>query len=639
MSYPFYRAVRPCVFSVFTSLLTATIFSNSSYAYDKPLAVMPQLIVSATRIPTAANEVASSVSIITSDDIEARQQRTLSEVLQDVAGLNLVQTGSAGGATSVFMRGTNANHTKVFIDGIDVSDPSTSNGSFDFSQLLASDIERVEVLRGAQSGLYGSDAIGGVINIITKKGSGKPQFISSVEGGSFSTFNQSVGVSGSQERFNYNFNVEHFHTGSTPVTPANLVVAGRPRNDDSYDNKTVSSKLGFNLTDNFDVGLVTRYTTTALESTSDDFTGPEAISSQSDNRELFTRGTAHLASFDGTLNNTIGLAYTDYRRRYLDPNNTPAIPSFYNGNRYKLDWQGDVKIAEGQTLTLGTEHQHDAIDNMAGAEVNNDAGYIQLQSSFGKRFFNSISLRHDENEKFGGKETYRIAPAFLITETDTKLKASLGSGFKAPSLDQLFHDYPAFGFFANPNLQPETSTGYDLGFEQNLFNNRVQFGSTWFHNDIKNLITYNNSFTSYANVGKATTYGFENFIAYKPINTLNLRADYTFTIAENALLDQELLRRPKNKASLNATWQANDKTSISATLLYTGAWIDGNRDFSISRLKAGSYTTVNLAASYDLNDKVALFGRINNLFDQRYENPIGFEGQGIGVFAGIKGKF
>lgn len=639
MSYPFYHAVRPCVFSAFTSLLTATIFPNSSYADHKPQAVMPQLIVSATRIPTSANEIASSVTVITSDEIEAKQQRTLSEVLQDVAGLNLVQTGSAGGTTFVFMRGTNANHTKVLIDGIDVRDPTTPNGSFDFSQLLASNIERMEVLRGAQSGLYGSDAIGGVINITTKKGSGKPQFTASIESGSFSTFNQSAGVSGSSERLNYSVNLAHFYSGNTPVTPANMVVAGRLRNDDSYDNKTVSSKLVFNLTDNFDVGLVTRYITTELESTSDDFIGPEAIPSQSDNRELFTRGTAHLISFDGKLNNTIGLGYTDYRRRYLDPNNTPATPSFYNGNRYKLDWQGDVKLAEGQTLTLGAEHQRDAIDNMAGAEADNDAGYIQLQSAFGKRFFNSISLRHDENKKFGGKATYRIAPAFLIAETDTKLKASIGSGFKAPSLDQLFHDYPAFGFFANPNLQPETSTGYDLGFEQNLFNKRVQFGSTWFHNDIKNLIAYNNAFTSYANIGKATTYGFENFIAYKPINTLNLRADYTFTIAKNTLLDQELLRRPKNKVSLNATWQTNDKTSISTTLLYTGAWIDGNRDFSTQRLKANSYTTINLAASYDLNDKASLFGRINNLFDQRYENPIGFEQQGIGAFAGIKGKF
>ncbi len=177
------------------------------------------VVVTATRIPTPEAEVASSITVITADDIAAKQSQTLPDVLKDVPGLNLVQTGGPGGQTSIFMRGANSNHTKVLVDGIDVSDPSNPSAVFDFGQFLTQDIERVEVLRGPQSGLYGSDAIGGVINIITKSGSGPTQLTANVQGGSFDTFNQAAGVSGSDGQFHYTANLEHLHTGSIPVTP------------------------------------------------------------------------------------------------------------------------------------------------------------------------------------------------------------------------------------------------------------------------------------------------------------------------------------------------------------------------------------------------------------------------------------
>src|SRR3954447_12292039 len=167
------------------------------------------LTVTATRLPMPTSEVGSSVTVITGQEIQQGQERTLPDVLRDVSGLNVVQLGGPGGLTSVFIRGTNSNHTKVFIAGIDAGDPSTPNGAFDFAHLLTDDIERVEVLRGPQSGLYGSDAIGGVINIITRAGSGPPRFVGSLEGGSFSTFNQTGSASGSLDRFSYVFNAAH----------------------------------------------------------------------------------------------------------------------------------------------------------------------------------------------------------------------------------------------------------------------------------------------------------------------------------------------------------------------------------------------------------------------------------------------
>jgi vitamin B12 transporter len=226
----------------------------------------------------------------------------------------------------------------------------------------------------------------------------------------------------------------------------------------------------------------------------------------------------------------------------------------------------------------------------------------------------------------------------VIHQTGTRIKASYGTGFKAPTLDELFHDYPAFNFFANPNLVPESSHGYDAGFDQAIAAGKITFGATYFRNNIRNLITDNADFTSYANIGRARTDGVESFVAYQPSKSLTLRVDYTFTEAIDEILNQELLRRPKHKASFNATWQATTRLSLHTTVLTVGDWADGNRDFSIPRLRAPGYTTADVAASFDLNSKLALFGRIDNLFNRRYQNPVGFQAPGLGAFAGVKLK-
>jgi vitamin B12 transporter len=628
-------------------LLACCIGGVAASAQEAPSAsyTVPPVVVSATLVPTPENEIGSSVTVITSQDIAEKQERTLPEVLNDVPGLVVVQTGSPGGLTSVFIRGANSNHTKVLIDGIDVSDPSSPNGAFDFSQLLASDIERVEVLRGPASGLYGSDAIGGVIDIITKTGSGPPHLYGMLEGGSFDTFNQSAGASGSQGRFTYNFDVAHYHSGDTLVTPFDLVPPGRPINPDYYDNKTFTTKLGAQVTDTLDVGAVVRYVDTELNSTFDDFLGPEAAKSYSDNRELFARVFAHLVSFDGRFEETLGYSITGYWRRFFDPN--PATlalgddPADYHGLREKVDWRGDLTLVPGEVLVLGAEHEIDRLSNTnpAGAHVTNDAGYLELQSSITDRIFNAASFRYDDNGAFGGHPTFREAPAWLIPETGTKLKGSVGTGFKAPTLDELYDNYPQFDFFANPNLKPETSLGYDLGFEQSLWQKQLEFGSTWFHNDIRNLIESNLAGTTYINVGRATTYGAENFIAYKPLPVLTLRADYTYTIANDDITHTELLERPKHKVSLDARWQANPALSFTATAVYTGKWADINRDGTESGLFAAPFTVINLTANYDLGHGVMLFARIDNLLDRHYQDPIGFLHQGLGVFGGVKVAF
>ena len=629
--------------SILTLAMAAPVFAQNlppapANAADKTPA--QEVVVTATRIPTPAIAVASSVTVFTAADIAAKQEQTLPDVLKDSPGLNVVQTGGAGGLTSVFMRGTNSNHVKVFVDGVDVSDPSSSD-AFDFGQFLTPDIARVEVLRGPQSGLYGSDAIGGVINIITKSGEGPPHVTANLEGGSFDTFNQNAGVSGSTGPFHYTANIEHFHAGATPVTPLDLLQPGEKRNDDYDDNITASTKLGYDVTSNFDLGFVGRYTNTHLRNTGenednypDDF--PDYTQGRNSSLQYYTRGSAHLSLFGGQFEQTVGVAYGSTK-------STDASPDFpteyFDGDRVKIDWQGVVKIVKGETLILGAEHQRDEISQPVSASASIESGYAELESNLFKDFNNTISIRYDSNDRFGSKTTFRIAPTYFIEATGTKLEASVGTGFKAPTLSEMFQSFPSFDFFANPNLKPESSTGYDIGFEQFLLHDRLQFGATYFYNKIRDLITDNAFYTSYANIGRAHTDGVESFIGYRPIASVTLRVDYTYTEADDDILHEELLLRPHNKWNINARWQATDKLSLDADLVAISSFIDGNRDFSINRLTAPGYTTVDVAASYDLTSNLSIYGRVTNLTDEHYENPVGFLRPSRGLYAGLKARY
>jgi vitamin B12 transporter len=617
----------------------------ASFALQNSEAQSQEIVVSATLIETPINEIGSSVTLIPAEEIERKQERTLPDVLRTVPGLNVVQTGGPGGKTSLFTRGTNSNHTKVLIDGIDANDPS-QDGVFDFGQVTTSDIGQVEVLRGPQSSLYGSDALGGVVNIVTKKGEGPPQFRGMLEGGSFGTFNQSASVSGSTSRFNYVFNVAHILADDTPVTPLDLLPPGRKRINDSYENTTLSTKLGVDVTDTLSFSVVGRYTDSTLFFTGDDFSFfpsvPAADQSEQDARQIFTRGEARLSLFDGAFKNRFGVGYTNYHTTIQAPDTGFGLPpeNINHGDRLKFDWQGNIELAKGQVVVLGAEDYEDRlIDSPISAENENAAGFVELQSEILPRLYTAASVRYDNNERFGDKTTWRIAPAYIIPQTNTKLKASYGTGFKAPSLTQLFVSFPAFNFFANPDLKPEESEGYDVGFEQPLCEDRFRFGATYFHNDITNLIGPNATFTSLINVGQATTEGVEAFASARITDRFEVRVDYTYTDAKDDTTGLELLRRPRHKASVSASWRPIDRLSVSATLLYVGSQVDGDRSFSIPRLDTPDYYLVNLAADYDLGRGFTVFARIDNLLDHRYENPTGFQRPGFGAYAGLRVAF
>ncbi|HVZ50415.1 MAG TPA: TonB-dependent receptor, partial [Pseudolabrys sp.] len=309
-------------------------------------------------------------------------------------------------------------------------------------------------------------------------------------------------------------------------------------------------------------------------------------------------------------------------------------PTSFDGSRTKFDWRGNFLVAPGQRLVAGLERENEQADSAnLSAKTGNQAGYVELQSEITKRLFVVGNVRYDDNDSFGGHPTWRIAPAFIVPGTETKLKASYGTGFKPPQLYQLYGVGP-YGFVGNPNLQPETSRGYDAGFEQPI-GSRLRVGVTYFHNDIENLIDYNSTYTSLINIGQARTYGVEAFASVEFNDRLSGRFDYTRTTAINAVTGAELLRRPRDKYSLSAVWRPLDRLTISPTLIYLGQWQDIDRSTFVYR-PGGNVAIVNLAAEYTVNDNVTLFARGENLFNKQWEDPLGWLQPGLGVFAGVK---
>lgn len=621
---------------VLGAALALAVFAQAARAQDNSVS-LPTIVVSPTTVPTPANEIANSITVITGEQLAREQRRTVTDALNAVPGLQVVQNGSSGSQTSVFIRGTNSNHVKVFIDGIDVSDSSNPNGAFDFGHLLTADIEKIEVLRGPQSGLYGASAIGGVISITTKKGSGPAKVSGYVEGGSYGTFNQAISLSGSQDKFNYSFNIAHFRYENQPVTPGYMVPPGSRPIGNAYDNKTYSTRLGYDVSKDLSFNFYGHYTDAVLHYSDDDpnaFPGA-TFSTQSiyKNFDFYGRAEAVWTLFDGRFINTFAVNHTNYSRSNVDP--APNPPTSFDSSMEKYEWHGAFTVMPGQVVVAGLERQNEraTTDNL-NASTGNQAGFLELQSDIAKRFFFVANIRHDDNDSFGNHDTWRLAPAFIVPVIDTKLKASYGTGFKAPDLYQLYGNGP-FGFMGNPNLLPETSRGYDFGFEQPLLNDRIRFGVTYYHNDLSNLIDYNATFTTLVNIGHAVTYGEEAFIAVVVNDKLRGRLDYTRTTALDLDTNTELLRRPRDKYSATATWQPIDKLSISPTVIYLGPWLDINRSTFVNQ-EGGNVLIVNLAAEYAVDQHATVFARVDNLFNKQYEEPLGWLQPGLSVYGGVK---
>jgi len=613
---------------------------------------LEEVVVTATRVETPIEEIASSITVIHSEEIERKQKISVLEVLRGLPGLDVVQSGGTGRTTSIFLRGANSEHTLVMIDGVEINDPISPGRSYDFAHLTVDNIERIEVIRGPQSTLYGSDAIGGVINIITKKGEGKPKFSLSAEGGSFTTFRETAGVSGGNRWVNYSLSLSRLDTEG--ISAAGKKYGNYER--DGYKNTSLSTRLGFTPLDNLNIDFILRYVNAESElDYSGGIGGDDPNYIQRSNQLLF-KTQAGLSLFDQFWNQKLGFAINNHHRDYknkIDPWNPLYEKSNYDGELIKFDWQHHMKLHKTNAITFGFEYEREEGRSkyyyeyfgwpgqsiLPKKRANTKGYYFQDEIRLRDRFFATLGIRVDDHSRFGTETTYRVAPAYLIKETGTKVKGTFGTGFKAPTLYQLYAPATLWGPIGNKDLKPEKSKGSDFGIEQELLKKRVILGATYFRNDFKNLINYESGL-GYININKAKTEGGELSASVKPIDHLTLSFNYTHTDTEDKRTKKDLLRRPKNKFGLDINYHFFDKGNVNLGVIYVGKRDD--MDWSVwpaRRVELDGYALVNLAASYNITNNFQLFGRIDNLFNKEYEEAKGWGTPGLSLFGGIKLSF
>ena len=629
---------------IIASSLLIVGFSTQSNAQDNLLdnsIELPNVVVTATRTETPENEIGSAMTVITAKDIADKNINNVADALRTVPGLDVVRAGGAGQQTSVFMRGANSNHTLVLVDGVEMNDPSSPTGAFDFAFLQTDNIERIEVVRGAASAAYGSDAIGGVINIITKKGEGKTKLTAVAEGGSYGTWKTGGNISGGTDRVNYSFDASRLETDG--FSTADQAIGNV--NPNGHANTTVSGRSGFKVTDNLDLGATLRYN--EGKTTSDDCGGVNCDNTGNYNtfNELFTRGFGHLKLFDGLWEQTLGAAYSRIDRNAVNVLNPVDTLNSFNsvaanlGEKVKLDYQNIFHIHKTNTVTLGIEEEADSLTSSAISAdpggynasipmktMNTVSTYLQDQIKLFDRSFTTLGVRYDDNNRFGGHETWRANELYTIKETGTRLKASYGTGFKAPTLNQLYDTIYNTG---NINLKPEISRGWDVGLEQDVFKKLSTVGVSYFENAFSNLIQGNAvTFVNY-NVSKARTNGIETFMETRPLTDLTLRSTYTYQDAKDLDTGNQLLRRPRDKASFDTDYRFLEKAHVHVNVLMVGQKADYANTVA-------AYVMLNLAGSYDVHKNVQVFGRIDNVLNKHYEEVYGYGTSSVAGYGGVK---
>lgn len=585
----------------------------------------PAVVVTANRIETPVWQVGSSVTIITGEEIARRQQPLVADVLRTVPSLDIARSGGNNQITSVFTRGSESSHTLVLIDGIEANDPTSPNRAFDFSTLTTDNVDRIEVARGPQSTLWGSNAMGGVINIITRRGEGPLNGFVFAEAGSYRTFREGATIGGSMGKFNYSGSFTQQNSKGFSAADEKY---GNTE-DDGFGSTNFSTRLGYQFSKQLDVDFIARYQHSRIDI--DDFGGPggDDPHRQLKNDQGFFRLQPHLVLMDGKWEQTFGLSYTVYNR--VDTDN--AFPDDVDGGILRFDYQSNIKLAKWNTLTFGlaADEENFASKSIERRTADSLGIFVQDSVTLWEKLFLTAGVRYEDHSISEASWTYRMTGAYYVLP-ETRVHASLGTGYKAPSLSNLYSN------FGSPDLRPEKVTGWDAGVEQQFLKGRLAVDATYFHNSFDNLIDFNFATSHLENVGASTTQGFEFTLSARPTDTLSCAFSYTYTNTLNTETDQELLRRAPNKFSLSTNWRYCPRGDVTLTLVYSGSRADID-PITFGRTRIGAYTLLNLATSYRIADNVTLYARIDNALDRDYEEVAGFGTAHVSAYAGVKVSF
>jgi vitamin B12 transporter len=608
--------------------VAACIISSPLLAQDTTYKSLDEVIFTASKFPQKQSATGKVVSVITQQQIQRSQGKDLAQLLNEQTGMSISGANSNPGKDkSIFLRGASSNYTIILLDGVPVIDPSGVAGAFDIRLVPLGEIERIEILKGSQSTLYGSNAIAGVINIITKKPSaGKIAASGILSYGSYNTFKGGATVSGKGKRIEYSAGYEYFDTDG--ISEAKDTTGTANFDKDGFTRNAVHAKIGINVTDNLLLSPYYRFS--EFKGNYDD--GPFADAPNKYTTSLLNTGILGSLKYEkGNVSMNYGY---DYTQRFY--NGLPFKGRFHHGEVYV-----NHNISGNVQLLAGLNYQS---YNMPPSDTTNS-----LTSVYASLFFKPISSLHIEvggrynnHNKYGSNFTYSFNPSYLINE-DVKLFANLSSGFRAPSISELFGP-----FGANPNLKPEKSTNIEAGL-QTWFNDKsISVLLTYFNRSIKDLIAYDFA-TGYQNRDKQDDQGFEAELNYQPNEKLSFKAAYAFVTGETTqkignkdTTFNNLIRRPKHTINLYAGYQATQHFFVSAGLQSFSKrddiFYNPANFYSPEPKVLDAYSLLNVYADYGfINNRLKIFLDVKNLLDKDdYYEVYGFSVQGLNVTGGVR---
>lgn len=609
------------------------------------------VVVTASRVAVPAAQVGSSVTVITEEMLGLRRPTFVADVLRDVPGLAMSRGGGYGGVTQARLRGAEGNHTLVLIDGVEANNP-VSGSEFDFASLTASDIERIEVLRGPQSALYGSDAIGGVINVITRGAAPGFDATFGVEAGNLGTHATRLSASGGTSRAS-----GRVHAARMTTDGSNISRFGEER--DGFESETLRLDGRFVLGDAWSVRANAHALDSEQDFDSQDFAFPptptqglvvdDDVSSRLEQRFASIDASAELAR----TAHRFRAARTKTRNTFFDDG---AFTGRNEGDKTKLDWQAtvalgpraaDEPIGAGHGITFALEHERiDYLNVGATPDAPENQSRDDAQTSVAAEYRNvlgraalSASVRRDDNDLFDDATTYRLSGSFAAAER-TRLKASVGTGVTNPGFFELFGFFPG-SFVGNPALKPEHSTSFDVGVEHTLGNARIDV--SYFRADLDDeIVTVFDEASFLSTVenlaGESERRGVELAVSATPTARWNLAASYTYTDAREPDGEAEV-RRPRHVASLdNALELVGGRARLNVGIDYTGRQLDNELVFATpeERVELDAFMLVNVAASFDVSPRLRLHARIENVLDETYEEWFSYRGRGRSWLVGFE---
>ncbi|HEV7692746.1 MAG TPA: TonB-dependent receptor [Hyphomonadaceae bacterium] len=623
-------------------------------AQSAPPSEAEVVVVTGTAVPTEYEKVGNSITVVREEQIEEQGYTNVGDVLRQVPGVAINRTGGFGGQTQVRIRGAEANHTVVLFNGVDVSD--AGDGETDIVTLTSANVDRIEVLRGPQSGLYGSNALAGVINIITRQKFNGHYVNVGAEAGEFSTWRLSAG-GGIGDGTNYidggaaAYDTEGFDISALGAA---LGPPGVDGDKEGANNQTAYVSGGYGLSPTFRVDGFARYVKTHGEGDGQGCCGGTVDglwyddASEFDTETYNVAGTGTLSLMDGNWVTVFGANYTHSTSDFND--HTPFGTFGSEGERKKYTLQSSYKFGAPDFISTVTgfaelKQEEDGIDfknerELVGVGVN-------YAAEINDQLYLNATIRHDSNDMFDDDTTGGAAASWVLANSGTRLHASGGTGVTNPSFFEQFGFAPN-SFIGNPDLTPEKAVGWDAGVEQQLLNGDLVVDVTYFQSTLEDEISFGSCTLPNPNAppatlpsscnqnGESDRKGVELSAAYQLSDTLSLIGSYTWLDATNPDGSKEI-RRPENAATLDASWQVAPGFRLNLGAVYNGENFD--TDFAtFTPVKLDDYTLVRLGASYQLADTVELYGRVENATDEDYRENFGVLTPGTAFYVGFRLK-